>query len=384
MVKRTLWSWFQPTPLRGGLVLFALAYGVLALAGAGALRALPWGAVIGLGGWGMLRWAAACAVRAAEVQRTKEDSPVTPEVPETTGPLQHLGIGIVPVWARQAETARRQSESAITGLTTEFAAMQEELKHASGVSGMAATDSVRETLTRGQTTLLGLIKALREAKDARMEMLRKFEEMAATISQLEDMSVEVAAVANQTNMLALNAAIEAAHAREHGKGFAIVAEEVRKLSERSGSIGLRITEQVGGVSRILAGNLAFLRAFGEKDESFIQEAEEKIGKTISGFQGGVDQLSVLTNRMEAANEKVQSGISDALVHFQFQDRVSQILQTVIQDMERLTRWVEHNPSGLEADTWLMELERTYTTEEQLALHRGDEVQAPESTDITFF
>jgi methyl-accepting chemotaxis protein len=229
-----------------------------------------------------------------------------------------------------------------------------------------------------------MIQALREAKDARKEMVSKIEEMAQTIVQLQGMSEEVAAIANQTNMLALNAAIEAAHAREHGKGFAIVAEEVRKLSEKSGSMGQRITEQVSGVNRILQDSLVFAHSFAEEDERFITETEAKIQNCVIRVHGSVEGLSGLATQMAAANENVQQGLSQALVHFQFQDRVSQILRTVIQDMERLSEWVEHNPSALEAETWLADLERTYTTEEQVAIHKGTDVQAPGSSEITFF
>jgi methyl-accepting chemotaxis protein len=296
-----------------------------------------------------------------------------------------LGKGIVPVWARQTEAARWQSEEAITGLTADFSTMQQELREVASLSTTGSTRTVEEKLIHTRETLLGMVQTLREAKEARSEIVGKIKSMAAIVGQLHEMSAEVAAIANQTNMLALNAAIEAAHAREHGKGFAIVAEEVRKLSERSGSMGLRITEQISGVNRILEESLAFAHAIAEQDEVFIAETEGWVLTGITDIKDSMDNLSERALRMESANGKVQRGLSEALVHFQFQDRVSQILRTVIQDMERLTVWAERNPTGLEAEAWLADLERTYTTEEQLAIHKGTEVRAtPESSEITFF
>ncbi len=81
---------------------------------------------------------------------------------------------------------------------------------------------------------------------------------------------------------------------------------------------------------------------------------------------------------------MQQGISEALVHFQFQDRVSQMLWTVVQDMEKLAGQLEKDPSGLEAEQWLEELEHTYTTQEQIAIHKGIAVETPTSSDVTFF
>lgn len=366
------------------LAIFLSAWLIIGLAAGSLIRGLIGGLALGLLGGFLSAWNLHSPSGGGSAPKEVDLSART-SGPQEEGPLTHLGKRIVPVWARQTEAARWQSEQAITGLTTQFCSMQEDLRQVTALSASAGSQAVQGTLTQAEDTLHGMMQALREAKVARMEMVAKIEAMAKTIVELQGMSAEVAAIANQTNMLALNAAIEAAHAREHGKGFAIVAEEVRKLSERSGTMGLRITEQVSGVNQILDDSLSFARAFAEEDEKFITETEDKIQAIISGVHGSVEGLSGLTGQMSCANEKVQRGLSEALIHFQFQDRVSQILRTVIEDMERLTAWMEHNPSGLEAEAWLADLEHTYTTEEQLAIHKGTEVlAAPESSDITFF
>jgi len=303
---------------------------------------------------------------------------------EADSPLVHLGKGIIPVWARQASNARQQTETSISGLTSQFASMQQELRQAAGGSGVEKAKDMARSLSHGQATLEGLVEALREARKARTEFLARIADMALTITMLEEMSSEVAAIANQTNLLALNAAIEAAHAREHGKGFAVVADEVRKLSERSGATGLKITEQVGGVSRTLDSSLASAKAFTERDDAFIQEAEEKIRQVVSDFKQVAEEISKSAQGMAFANTHVQAGISEALIHFQFQDRVSQILQTVVLDMEKLSDQLHRDPSGLQMDKWLDDLESTYTTQEQISIHRGIETEAPASSDITFF
>ena len=367
----------------GALILFAGAWLVTGIAAGNWLKGLFGGLVLGLLGGALLAWTSAHGSGNALPAPEAEVQAATPE-PEQDDPLAHLGRGIIPVWARQTSAARQQTEDSITGLTSEFAAMQQELRQAAGGSGVEKAEDMARTLTQGQTTLQGLVQSLREAREIRAAFMGRISDLTRTIGALEEMSSDVAAIANQTNLLALNAAIEAAHAREHGKGFAIVASEVRKLSERSGETGLRISEQVAGVSRTLEESLASARDFTEREDRFIQEAEERIRAVISEFHQVAEEISASARGMEAANATVQQGISEALVHFQFQDRVSQMLWTVVNDMEKLSGWVETSPTGLEAEKWLEELEHTYTTQEQIAIHKGAEVQAPASSDVTFF
>ena len=366
----------------GTAALFTGAWLATGLAAGSWLRGLAAGLVLALLGAAVLTWVA-WPRKEAEAVPEASSQPLAAESGEE-GPLSHLGKGIIPVWARQTAAANQQTEEAITGLTSQFASMQQELRQAAGGAAVERAESMVRSLAQGQATLQGLVEALREARQTRTAFMGRITEMAQTIGSLEEMSAEVAAIATQTNLLALNAAIEAAHAREHGKGFAIVASEVRKLSERSGETGLRISEQVTGVNRTLDESLASARVFTEREDRFIQEAEQKIHAVVSEFQEIAEGISESSRGMEQANASVQQGISEALVHFQFQDRVNQITRSVVQDMEKLMGWIESNPTHLEAETWLEELERTYTTQEQIAIHKGVEFENPASSDVTFF
>ena len=278
---------------------------------------------------------------------------------------------------------RQQTEEAITGLTADFSRIQDDLRRAVAGAGGSNAQIVARVISEGQCELESIVTDLRHAQEDRNRLTGQIATMAGTITLLKEMSNEVAAIASQTNMLALNAAIEAAHAREHGKGFAIVAGEVRKLSERSGATGNLITKQVEGINRNLQASLEFAREFAQRDDAFTSEVSGKVKGVVSRFQEAAHDLADASSQMEASNALVQREIANAIVHFQFQDRTSQILRGIIQDMDKLSETVAQG-GGLVTGTWLEELERTYVTQEQFLIHRGEAQPLQPQSELTFF
>jgi len=368
----------KPSPTR-----LLAAYGVPA-----AVLLAPWlasgfswtGALLGLA-------ALACVLlgrRPAEpVPAVREQAPAQ-AAPEARPGIEQVAGAVVPLWAGQTSQARSEMEEAITALTGRFSAMQRNLREAVQSAGLETNRNLQAVIEGGATALHGVVEDLEAGARARNEVLAKIQELAAITEELRTMSEEVAAIANQTNLLALNAAIEAAHARELGRGFAVVADEVRKLSMRSGTTGNAITTKVAWVNKSLLDTLAATQAFAATDAEMVRKADATIKHVVEDIQEGVTLLSDSAQRFEGVGIHLGQEISSTLVHLQFQDRVGQILQSVVADMEKFSHRLEHHPSSLEVDQWLAELETTYTTAEQLAIHRGEQTSHDTDSDITFF
>lgn len=313
----------------------------------------------------------------------------------------HSASGLVKellgVWARNTQVARSQTDENITALTERFYGISQKLSAAVSASQAAAggmgsnSTGIMEVISTSETELKGIVSALQQAMGAREELLSEIAKLATFADELQKMAGDVAGIASQTNLVALNAAIEAARAGESGRGFMVVAEEVRSLSTRSGETGRRISERSETISRALASTLSTANEFGRQDAAIIDEAENAIVRVINRYNDAAERLGSSAQILEVESQGVESEVADVLVALQFQDRVSQILGHVIGDMEKLAdemsrREASQAPEPFEVRRWLDELERTYTTLEQVAVHKGHgiHVEAPSSAEITFF
>ncbi len=321
-----------------------------------------------------------------------------PPPPRHLPGLDDLCGRVLPIWNRHIETARSQTETSLTNLSIRFADINDRLDSALGVhrnstDNTAGGDNIMALLETGQGDLVSMLATLRAGLKAKEDMLERIHAVSQFSDELKTMAGAVSAIASQTNLLALNAAIEAARAGEAGRGFAVVADEVRKLSSMSGDTGKQITSRVEGMGKAIQETVQIAEHFAAQDTQAMRDSEQLIGGVLRVFKGAVDRLSHAAEQFQHEGESVRESVAGVIVDLQFQDRVSQILRHTMDDMARLAEILRESgaqPGGdpapaIDTDAWLEALSCSYTTLEQLDNHQGTLTNAPgKATEITFF
>lgn len=229
----------------------------------------------------------------------------------------------------------------------------------------------------------------------RAQLVNEVTRLGGFSSELQEMAHEVSKIAFQTNLLALNASIEAARAGEHGKSFAVLAGEVRKLSDTSARTGKDMVEKVSTIDAALRRVTEMSVELGQKDESRGKEALALLDASVHSFGEIANQLTDINQRLQQGGGAVETELMQTLVAMQFLDRVTQILQHIASDQQRMHEHLlavqEAQAKGLPLPTvdvhaWLDTLQKSYTTLEQSAVHTGQTATARASSDgdVDFF
>jgi len=327
--------------------------------------------------------------------------PGTPAAAGFLASRRAFGEDIAGVWASHIDASRDQMESAIVALVERFSGIVQRLEVALAASGAARNGgdvdggNIVDAFAASEKELRSLLDMLAGAAASKQQMLQKIEGLQEVTASLQKMAADVASIAWQTNLLALNAAIEAARAGEAGRGFAVVANEVRMLSNRSADAGKHIAEQVGRISAAIDSTS---RAAGESmraEAQAVQESERMIGSVLGALRGVTDALVASSDLLQRESAGIQAEVGDALVQLQFQDRVSQILSHVRQNIARLPAYLDEQAQAaggadgtLDARGLLAELESTYAMAEERTLHKGNNGNnrpaLQQAEEITFF
>jgi methyl-accepting chemotaxis protein len=223
-------------------------------------------------------------------------------------------LKIVSATASGAEKQNRQVTQIVTSMGEMSSTVVEVAKNSSDAAKSAkeAMEAAADGGKKVEATVKGMTqisKSVEESVKAIGELGKSSDEIGKIIAVIDD-------IADQTNLLALNAAIEAARAGEQGRGFAVVADEVRKLAERTTKATKEIADMI---KRIQGGTVDVVRSMedGTKEVKKGVELSNSAGESISkvvrlveNVTEMINHIATATEEQSAATEEITSNIED--------------------------------------------------------------------------
>lgn len=335
-----------------------------------------------------------------ELATTLGDNRHDPDVARYLTELGTIDEELTAIWQKQIDTCISQSEQAISDLTSRFNSIVEKLEVANSLSQQQSVQGqsfdVIDFISSCEDALRCVLETLKTTMENRDSLLREVHGLLAYIDELKGMASSVSKIAAQTNLLALNAAIEAARAGEMGRGFSIVADEVRALSSKSGETGELINKTVRVISEAITKTFRNAEEIVKGDDQGASDSRSKINEVLDQFRRVADSMERSSEILRTCNKEIQFDVASSIVHFQFQDRISQILSHVQSNIAELPHEIRRHGANYSASGTLpsvewgslaRSLESSYATREEEINHKGSSVthaSGNESAAVTFF
>ncbi|MCV6608854.1 MAG: methyl-accepting chemotaxis protein [Campylobacterales bacterium] len=224
---------------------------------------------------------------------------------------------------KEQHAMTKESNYLVSTITHDLNESEEE-----SISTAKDLDKTGNALNSMIEDLSGIITAISKASETQTAMSQSLSELNSEAEQVKDVLGVIKDIAEQTNLLALNAAIEAARAGEHGRGFAVVADEVRKLAERTQKSLSEIDATINIVLQAI-GNSADMIGDSSVEMERISEAANKIQVKTEDTK----------NLMSETNNKSHNSVKLVVA-------ISHKTKTLVSSMDNVTDLAERNANAI--------------------------------------
>ncbi|MBF0310235.1 MAG: hypothetical protein HQL56_11980 [Magnetococcales bacterium] len=174
-----------------------------------------------------------------------------------------------------------------------------------------------------------------------MEMVHRVDDLSTQMHQVVDFLKDINSIAEQTNVLALNARIVSARAGEAGRAFAVVADQVRKLSRDSNQFSNQINEVVRNAQDNIESAKDIIELMASKDMSFAIESKGRVDEMMAEISE-IDRFTAITlAKVSQITENINQSVGLAVMSLQFEDMVTQLTQSQERRLKMLETFTEH-------------------------------------------
>jgi len=260
------------------------------------------------------------------------------ELVALVGQVQTSGIQVNTSATEIASTAREQQATAseIAATTAEIGATSKEIsataRELSKTIGEVAVFAEQSAALagEGQTGLTHMEETMRNVMDAAKSINAKLAVLSEKAANINEVVITITKVADQTNLLSLNAAIEAEKAGEYGRGFSVVAVEIRRLADQTAVATFDIEQMVKEIQSAVSAGVMGMDKFSEEVRRGVQEIQQVSSQLTQIIQ----QVQALAPRVEAVNEGMQAQSAGAEQITQSLAQLSEAAQQTVDSLRQ--------------------------------------------------
>lgn len=241
-------------------------------------------------------------------------------------------------------------DDAVETLSSSFTTLQELVQQQSntiqklilteGSEEELYSESMRSFADNTAVTLDKFIESTVEMSASSMELLERVTDIYSSVPEVMKALKDIDSIADQTNLLALNAAIEAARAGEHGRGFAVVADEVRSLSNRSSEFSDAIQSKLQTMTQQIEELTNQVGKLASYDVSYVIDAKKEINDALSSIIAKAESDSSVTMGLEDTANQLEESLGTAIRGLQFGDINGQNIQFTITSISFIKEHME--------------------------------------------
>ncbi len=295
---------------------------------------------------------ASAQIASTSEQAARNNESAATGVEETTSTMHEMSANI--------QNVAKNSQSQASSVTQTSASVEQMVTSIQRIANTAKqfvelSEKTKKAVNAG---LDAVEKSVKGTDEINKSIVRSADTISALGTRVEDIGKIVDVIddiAEQTNLLALNAAIEAARAGEQGMGFAVVAEEVRKLAERSAKSTKEIAELISGIQKEAMEAVKVMEKSTQLVEKGV-EMSKQVGDTLKAIDGNVIEVDRYSKEIGAATQEQSSGstqIAKAAENLRevtheissATEEQASAAEQIVKTMEKMREMIHQNASG---------------------------------------
>lgn len=253
---------------------------------------------------------------------------------------------------KQIHTVTEQTEHAATTIASSFQAIinkatvqarqaMELLEGTQGAMMKGAPQSLKDFIRVSDERLTKMADEVVRVADLSVRMVRELDGVQKRAQAIDGFLLDVEKIADQTSLLALNADIEAARVGEEGRGFSVVAQEIRRLSQRSHEFSDRIRQHLEGVRTGLNKTYGDMRNLSAADVDHAVEIKNEVLQLTRSLEGKNREVADTVSSINAISKEIAQDVQNVVISLQFHDITSQKLNSMLEPMDDLRRMLFH-------------------------------------------